>query len=62
MSTQSRSSELAALRKLEQAVRACGLPTMMVSGQAQLEMLAEALKEIAQAREEAREAGVETAL
>jgi hypothetical protein len=62
MSTQSRSGELAALRKLEQAVRACGLPTMMVSGQAQLEMLAEALREIAQAREEAREAGVETAL
>jgi hypothetical protein len=24
--------ELVALRKLEQAIRACGLPTMMVSG------------------------------
>lgn len=62
MSTQPRPSELAALRKLEEAVRACGLPTMMVSGQAQLEMLAGALREIAQAREEAREAGMESVL
>ncbi|HYC42380.1 MAG TPA: hypothetical protein VEB70_05285 [Noviherbaspirillum sp.] len=62
MSTQLHPGELAALRKLEQAVRACGLPTMMVSGQVQLEMLAEALREIARARDDAREAGVETAL
>lgn len=51
-------NELVALRKLEQAVRACGLPTMMVSGQVQLEMLAEALKEVVQARKDAHEANV----
>ncbi len=42
--------ELTALRRLEQAVRACGLPTMMVSGQVQLDMLAEALKAVVDAR------------
>ncbi len=42
--------ELAALRRLEAAVRACGLPTMMVSGQKQLDDLAKALKEIEDAR------------
>ena len=42
--------ELAALRKLEQAVRACGLPNMMVSGQTQLERLASVLNEVAEAR------------
>jgi hypothetical protein len=50
MSTQSSEDELSALRKLEQAVRACGLPTMMVSGQVQLDMLSEALKAVAAAR------------
>ncbi|WP_170942352.1 hypothetical protein [Noviherbaspirillum denitrificans] len=58
MSIESVESELAALRKLEQAVRACGLPTIMVSGQAQLEMLAAALKEISDARLEAQAASV----
>jgi threonine aldolase len=42
--------ELNALRELEKAVRACGLPTIMVSGQAQLESLAKALKAIEDAR------------
>lgn len=42
--------ELVALRKLEQAIRACGLPTMMVSGQSQLESLAAVLKEVVEAR------------
>ncbi|HJV85938.1 MAG TPA: hypothetical protein VJ698_10715 [Noviherbaspirillum sp.] len=42
--------ELAALRRLEAAVRACGLPTMMVSGQKQLDALAKALKEVDDAR------------
>ena len=59
---QPRNAELAALRKLEQAVRACGLPSMMVSGQVQLDMLAEALREISQARIDALEAGVEAVL
>jgi hypothetical protein len=44
------SNELAALQDLERAVRACGLPTMMVSGQRQLDMLAAALHAVAQAR------------
>jgi hypothetical protein len=59
MSTQPGSGELAALRKLEQAVRACGLPTMMVSGQVQLDMLAEALREVLQARSESQKTGTE---
>ncbi|HYD78274.1 MAG TPA: hypothetical protein VEC06_00560 [Paucimonas sp.] len=42
--------ELIALRELEKAVRACGLPTMMVSGQYQLDCLAKALKAIEDAR------------
>ena len=42
--------ELSALRDLEKAVRACGLPGMMVSGQRQLDMLSSALKAVAQAR------------
>lgn len=62
MSTQPRSGELAALRKLEQAVRACGLPTMMVSGQVQLDMLAEALREVLKARSDAQDAGSEVAV
>lgn len=62
MSMQSRDGELAALRKLEQAVRACGLPTMMVSGQAQLDMLAEALKQISEARTNAEATGAEATL
>lgn len=62
MSTQLRSGELAALRKLEQAVRACGLPTMMVSGQVQLDMLAEALREVLKARSDAQETGTEGAV
>lgn len=62
MSTELRNGELAALRKLEKAVRACGLPTMMVSGQVQLEMLAEALREIAQARSEQEDAQAQTTL
>lgn len=61
MSTSLRNDELAALRKLEQAVRACGLPSIMVSGQRQLDMLAEALKEVSEART-AAEAGTEAAL
>lgn len=55
MSTQPRPDELTALRKLEQAVRACGLPTIMISGQVQLELLAEALREVAQARSTPKE-------
>lgn len=43
-------AELDALRSLEAAVRSCGLPTMMVSGQAQLERLARALQSIEAAR------------
>lgn len=50
MSTRPCDDELTALRRLEQAVRACGLPTMMVSGQAQLDMLAAALKAVVDAR------------
>jgi hypothetical protein len=42
--------ELTALRNLEQAVRACGLPTMMVSGQAPLERLSRALQQVVEAR------------
>jgi hypothetical protein len=42
--------ELNALRNLEKAVRACGLPTMMVSGQAPLERLSLALQQVAEAR------------
>ena len=42
--------ELVALRKLEQAIRACGLPNMMVSGQTQLERLAAVLNEVVEAR------------
>lgn len=51
MTSESRNLELAALRKLEEAVRACGLPTVMVSGQRQLDMLAEALRAVEAARE-----------
>jgi hypothetical protein len=43
-------AELAALRKLEQAVRACGLPAVMVSGQKQIDMLSAALREVVEAR------------
>lgn len=50
MTTETRTLELAALRKLEEAVRACGLPTVMVSGQRQLDMLAEALRLVEEAR------------
>ncbi|HJV82058.1 hypothetical protein [Noviherbaspirillum sp.] len=42
--------ELAALRNLEAAVRACGLPTIMVSGQQQLDSLADALKAVEEVR------------
>jgi hypothetical protein len=59
MSTQPRHAELSALRKLEQAVRACGLPSIMVSGQAQLDMLAAALKEVSEARTHVAKAGTE---
>lgn len=48
--SQSCKDELTALRNLEAAVRACGLPAMMVSGQQQLEMLSAALKAVAEAR------------
>lgn len=44
-------NELAALKELEKAVLACGLPTMMVSGQRQLELLATALHDVARARD-----------
>ncbi|WP_292935248.1 hypothetical protein [Noviherbaspirillum sp.] len=47
---QSIDDELAALRNLEAAVRACGLPTIMVSGQQQLDMLADALKAVEEVR------------
>lgn len=50
ISTQSCNTELAALRELEQAVRACGLPSMMVSGQKQLDMLSAALQAVSEAR------------
>ncbi|HYD62799.1 MAG TPA: hypothetical protein VEC35_20770 [Noviherbaspirillum sp.] len=53
MPTRPCDEELTALRRLEQAVRACGLPTMMVSGQRQLDILANALKEVADARQAA---------
>jgi hypothetical protein len=43
--------ELVALRKLEQAVRACGLPYIMVSGPSHFERLAAVLNEVAKARE-----------
>ena len=61
MPIQSQGGELAALRRLKQAVRACGLPAMMVSGQVQLEMLAMALKEVAEARTQTEAAGTEAA-
>lgn len=48
--TQTGNDELAALRELERAVRACGLPAMMVSGQKQFDMLTAALKAVADAR------------
>lgn len=50
MPIQTGNEELAALRELEQAVRACGLPAMMVSGQKQFDMLSAALKAVADAR------------
>jgi len=59
MSLPSPNRELAALRNLEQAVRACGLPTMMVSGQPQLNLLAQALREVSQARTETDESRAE---
>ncbi|WP_334187557.1 hypothetical protein [Noviherbaspirillum sp.] len=43
-------AELDALRNLEQAVRACGLPSIMVSGQRQLDSLAAALRQVVDAR------------
>lgn len=43
-------AEVEALRNLEKAVRACGLPSIMVSGQRQLDSLAAALKEVIDAR------------
>lgn len=48
--TQPGNNELAALRELERAVRACGLPAMMVTGQKQFDMLSAALKAVADAR------------
>jgi hypothetical protein len=42
--------ELVALRDLEKAIRACGLPSMIVSGQKTLELLATALQKIEAAR------------
>lgn len=53
MSMESHDAELSALRQLETAVRACGLPTMMVSGQRQLDMLAAALKAVNESRKRA---------
>lgn len=50
MHSLSSNTELDALRKLEQAVRACGLPTIMVSGQRQLDLLNEALSSVEAAR------------
>lgn len=43
-------AELKALRLLEQAVRAMGAPTMLVSGQKQLDALADALAAVEDAR------------
>jgi hypothetical protein len=45
--------ELRALRNLEKAIRACGLPGVMVSGQRQLDSLAAALNEVVEARKDA---------
>ncbi|MEN3297556.1 MAG: hypothetical protein V7642_6809 [Burkholderiales bacterium] len=45
--------ELRALRNLEKAIRACGLPGVMVSGQRQLDSLAAALNEVVEARKAA---------
>jgi hypothetical protein len=50
MLEESQIRELDALRKLEEAVRACGLPTIMVSGQRQLDLLSSALNAVIQAR------------
>jgi hypothetical protein len=48
--TSQQHDEITALRGLEAAVRACGLPGMMVSGKKPLERLAEALQRIESAR------------
>lgn len=47
-----RCAELAALRKLEQAVRDCGLPAMMCSGEPFRQVLVHALEEVEKARGE----------
>ncbi|RZI43144.1 hypothetical protein EGT07_09865 [Herbaspirillum sp. HC18] len=62
MATQPCNSELAALRNLERAVRACGLPAIMVSGQKQLEMLASALQAITEARATASPCAMDTVI
>lgn len=56
--TQPAIEELSALRDLERAVRACGLPSIMVSGQKQLEMLSAALDAVAKARKVAETQGL----
>ncbi|NEX59643.1 hypothetical protein [Noviherbaspirillum galbum] len=43
-------AELQALRQLEKAIRDCGLPSMMISGQGPLERLSLALQQVMEAR------------
>jgi hypothetical protein len=45
-----RCAELTALRKLEQAVRACGLPAIMCTGEAFMRPIVKALAEVDEAR------------
>lgn len=47
-----RCAEMSALRKLEQAVRDCGLPAMMCSGEPFRQVLLHALEEVEKARGE----------
>lgn len=58
---QSTDDELAALRNLEAAVRACGLPNIMVSGQKQLDLLADALKAVEEVRRTAAQSVAQSA-
>lgn len=43
-------TEIEALRELEKAVRLCGLPGMMISGESQHQALSQALKNVEEAR------------
>jgi hypothetical protein len=46
-----RCTELAALRRLEQAVRDCGLPAIMCTGEAFMQPIVKALAEVDAARD-----------